>query len=179
MLSLIIFCEIGFWVLLLSGLIARYVFKWKRTSDVLLISVPLVDVVLLIATVMDLYQNSAKATLAHGLAALYIGFTIAFGRMTIRWADRWFAYKFANGPRPQSIPNGWGYVRHEWMIFGRALIGYAIAGTLILFAIYFINDPERTEHLMKWPRILTVSAFLWFVLGPVYSTLFKSRARAA
>lgn len=179
LLWLIIFCEAAFWVLLASGLFARYVFNLRRTSTVLLICVPLVDVVLLIATVLDLHRNTAPANFAHGLAALYIGFTIAFGKKTIRWADQWFAYKFASAPRPKTLPaGGWEYVRNDWKLFGRALIAYAIAGTLILTAIYVINDPERTAHLMKWPKVLIGSAFFWFVLGPLYSTLFKRRVPA-
>jgi hypothetical protein len=106
MLWLIILCEIGFWVLLSCGLFSRYVLNLRRTSTVLLVSVPLIDVVLLIATIVDLQQNSATANFAHGLAAAYIGFTVAFGRMTIQWADNWFAYKFASGPRPKELPSG-------------------------------------------------------------------------
>ena len=45
MLALIVLCEIGFWMLLLSGLLARYVFKQKRISNLLLICVPLADIV--------------------------------------------------------------------------------------------------------------------------------------
>jgi hypothetical protein len=179
LLWLIIFCEVAFWALLASGLLARYALNLRRTSTVLLICVPLVDVLLLIATALDLQRNSAAANFAHGLAALYIGFTIAFGRMTIRWADQWFAYKFASGARPKALPSGgWEYIWNDWKLFGRALIAYAIAGTLIVTAIYVINDPVRTAHLMKWPKVLTGSAFFWFVLGPLYSMLFKRRVRA-
>ena len=180
LLSLIILCEIGFWVLLLGGLFVRYILKLRRTSTVLLVSVPLIDVALLLATVLDLSRNLATATFAHGLAALYIGFTIAFGRLTVRWADKWFAYRFASAPRPRKLPAGGSeYVWNDWKLFGRALLAYSIACALTLAAIHFVNDPERTEHLMKWPRILFGSAFAWFILGPVYSTLFKRRAPAA
>ena len=55
------------------------------TSSVLLLCVPLIDVVLLAATVLDL-QRGASASFAHGLAAAYIGFTVAFGGVTIQWA---------------------------------------------------------------------------------------------
>ena len=57
MLSAIIACEAGFWALLLSGLAARYMLKAKRLSTVLLICVPLVDVVLLAASVVDLRRG--------------------------------------------------------------------------------------------------------------------------
>lgn len=180
LLWLIIFCELAFWVLLLGGLLARYSFNSRRTSDVLLLCVPLVDVILLITTVLDLSKSSTTATFAHGLAAAYIGFTVAFGKMTIRWADGWFAYKFASGPRPKTLPSGGReYIRNDWKLFGRALIAYAIASALIMAAVYFINDPTRTEHLAKWPQFMAISATLWFIFGPIYSLLFKRKAPAA
>jgi hypothetical protein len=179
LLSLIILCELAFWVLLLSALFARYLLNLRRTSSVLLVCVPLVDVVLLIATVLDLSRGSATATFAHGLAALYIGFTAGFGKTTIRWADEWFAYQFASGPRPKALPSrGPEHVRNEWRLFGRALLAYSIAGTLIVTALYLVGDATRTEHLSKWLRVLTVSATLWLLFGPVYSTLFRRSDQA-
>ncbi|HEX2897467.1 MAG TPA: hypothetical protein VHP63_05385, partial [candidate division Zixibacteria bacterium] len=92
LLILIVGCEVGFWVALFSGLALRYLLKMKRAGAYLLASVPLIDLVLLVASVLDL-RNGAVATFAHGLAAAYIGFTVAFGKLTIAWADKWFAHK--------------------------------------------------------------------------------------
>jgi hypothetical protein len=179
LLWLIILCEIGFWVLLAGGLLARYVFRMPRTSAALLISTPVVDAILLVATVLDLTLNSATATFAHGLAALYIGFTLAFGRETIRWADNWFAYGFASGPRPKGIPaGGWELIRYDWKLFGRAVIACSIAGALIAAAIYFVDDAERTEELTRWPQRLFFTVVIWFLVGPLYSLLFKRKAPA-
>lgn len=177
LLSLIIACEIGFWVLLSGGLLARYLFNLPRTSTVLLVGTPVVDVILLIATVVDLTLNSATATFAHGLAAAYIGFTIAFGKETIRWADQWFAYRFASGHRPKGLPSGgWELVRYDWKLFGRAVLACAIAGALIAAAIYVVDDAERTEALTRFPRHLVGTVIIWFLAGPIYSMLFKSKA---
>lgn len=88
--ALIAFCEIGFWVLLRAGLVARYVFKLRRTSNVLLVGTPVLDVVLLVAAVIDL-RGGGEAGLAHGLGATYLGFSVAFGHSLIRWADVRFA----------------------------------------------------------------------------------------
>ncbi|WP_407342151.1 hypothetical protein [Pengzhenrongella phosphoraccumulans] len=79
-------CEVGFWVLLGAGLVARYALRRPRLGAALLVGVPLVDLVLLAATVLDLRAGST-ATFVHGLAAAYIGFSVAFGHSTIRWAD--------------------------------------------------------------------------------------------
>jgi hypothetical protein len=54
LLALIVACEIGFWAFLLAGLAARYLLRWKTVSTILLICVPLVDLVLLAATIADL-----------------------------------------------------------------------------------------------------------------------------
>mgnify|MGYP003380973378 CR=1 FL=1 len=51
-----------------------------------LLCLPLVDVLLLAFTAMDLRRGST-ATFSHGLAAAYVGFTLAFGGMAVKWAD--------------------------------------------------------------------------------------------
>ena len=97
--ALIVACEIGFWVVLGSGLVARYLLGRRRLGAILLALAPVVDLVLLTATVIDL-SRGATADFAHGLAAAYIGFSVAFGHSMIRWADARFAHRFAGGPRP-------------------------------------------------------------------------------
>ncbi len=86
LIAIIVFCEIGFWVVLGAGLVARYLLGRRTLGAVLLAAVPLVDLVLLVATVVDL-SNGATADFTHGLAAAYIGFSVAFGHSIIRWAD--------------------------------------------------------------------------------------------
>jgi len=101
----IVAAEIAFWVLLVGGLAARYLLRRRRLSTALLIGAPLVDLVLLVATVIDLGRGTT-ATSAHGLAAAYIGFSVAFGPSLIRWADERFAHRFAGGPPPWRPPRG-------------------------------------------------------------------------
>lgn len=98
MLGVIIGCEVAFWVLILAGLACRYLLKWKKTGSALLLLTPVVDVVLLAVTVAHLRQG-AEATFAHGLSAVYIGVSIAFGHGMVRWADERFAHRFAGGRR--------------------------------------------------------------------------------
>src|SRR5215813_11115023 len=97
--------EIAFWVVLGAGLAARYLLRWRRVSTVLLIGVPLVDVVIFVATAVDLARG-ATADFSHGLAAAYIGFSVAFGPGLVRWADQRFAHRFAGGPPPWKPPKG-------------------------------------------------------------------------
>ncbi len=58
LLIVIVTCEIAFWVVLFTGLFVRYILNLKKSSTVLLVSVPLIDVVLLAATTIDLSQGA-------------------------------------------------------------------------------------------------------------------------
>jgi len=99
----IVACEVGFWVVLVAGLLTRYGLGWPRTSSALLLCAPLVDLVLLAATVADL-RGGAVASAAHGLAAAYLGFSVAFGHRTIQALDQRVAHRFAGAPAPSSLP---------------------------------------------------------------------------
>ena len=55
---LIVACEISFWVVLLLGLSVRYVMGRRRLGGVLLMSVPLIDLVLLVAAVLHLRSGA-------------------------------------------------------------------------------------------------------------------------
>jgi len=173
LLAIIIGCEAGFWVVLLLGLVSRYVFKLNTMSMVLLVSIPLIDVVLLIATILDL-NRGAVATFAHGLAAAYIGFSIAFGGVTIRWMDGWFAHKFAGAPTPPSAPtHGWKLFRHELIFWLRCVLAVAVMQTLVFAAIYFISDPARTKALEAWFVLPLITVALWFLFGPLWVLVFN------
>lgn len=171
---LIIACEAAFWVLLLSGLIARYVFRSGRIGWVLLVCVPLIDIVLLALTVIDL-RRGASATFAHGLATAYVAFTLAFGGPMIRWADEVFAHKFAGGPRPVQR-YGWSSVLYEVKLWGRCIVAVAVIYALLIGMIAFVNDRARTEALDLWFRIPLGTIFFWFIFGPLWSLVFFKRA---
>lgn len=85
------------------GLLVRFVLKRNELSKLILLCVPLLDLALLIATAVDL--NSGKpAEFAHGLAAVYLGFTIVYGHSIIQWADSYVAFKFYAGKIPETLP---------------------------------------------------------------------------
>ena len=121
--------EIGFWVFIVAGLAVRYALHARRASVVLLAMVPVVDVVVLVATVIDL-AGGAKANFTHGLAAVYLGFSVVFGPSMVRWADARFAHRFAGGPPPPPKRYGREKLRHEWREFGKCVLacGLAAAG---------------------------------------------------
>jgi hypothetical protein len=178
LLAVIAACEIGFWVFLLAGLAARYPLRLPRLGLVLLACVPLVDVVLLAATVLDL-RDGATAGFTHGLAAAYIGFSVGFGPGVIARMDARFAHRYASGPAPVRPPkHGMARARYEWREFGKAVLAWAVACALLVLAIVLVDDPPRTEALEGWIGRLSVVLGIWS-LWPITYTLWPSRPKPA
>lgn len=174
LLPIIIAAEIGFWVLLAAGLTARYLLDRRRSGAILLASVPVVDLVLLVATVIDL-SRGATADFTHGLAAAYIGVSLAFGHSMVRWADQRFAHRFAGGPPPWRPPSGGrARARYEWREFAKAALAWAVSCGLLLAAIAIVGDAERTEALEGWIVRLTLVLGIW-ALWPITHTLWPSK----
>ncbi|MFK8849140.1 hypothetical protein [Streptomyces sp. Ac-502] len=157
--TLIIVCEVGFWVLLAGGLALRYLAKMPRTGAAVLLLEPLLELVLLVVTAIDL-KNGAEADWKHGLAAVYIGFSAALGHRTIKWVDVRFAHRFAGGPPPVSAPK-YGRERavFEWWSAGRWILAALIAIGLLQLAAWYVGDPAQTVSLRDW------QAKMLFVIG--------------
>ena len=170
-------CEAAFWVVLFLGLAARYLSQRKRLSQSLLLSLPVLDVALLGFTALDL-RSGALASFAHGLAAAYVGFTVAFGGIAVAWADQHFAHRFAGGPIPPAAPTrGWPALRYELFLWVRCLVAVAITLVLLAALIAFVNDEIATEALREWFRIPIGCAVFWFIFGPLWTLLFSSWRR--
>jgi hypothetical protein len=110
---LIITYEIGFWVMLALSLFVRFVLKSTTLSKFILLSVPLLDIARLVVTTINLHSGST-AEFAHGLAAIYLGFTIVYGHSVIQRAVAYVSYKFYSGKNPSQNLYGWPYTKHEW-----------------------------------------------------------------
>ncbi|GHG39411.1 MULTISPECIES: hypothetical protein [Amycolatopsis] len=184
--------EIGFWVFIAAGLAVRYLLRARRVSAVLLAMVPLVDVVVLVATVLDL-SGGGRPGFTHGLAAVYLGFSVVFGPSMVRWADERFAHRFAggfrggpggeapgpgrspgchSGPPPPPKRQGRERARYEWREWGKCLLACGLSAVALLAAIFAIGEPDRVAPLWEWfPRLGTVSA-VWLFAGPVWQELF-------
>jgi hypothetical protein len=155
--ALIVACEVGFWVLLALGLAVRYLLKWRRTSVVLLLCEPVLELVLFAATAVDL-RNGAEPGWEHGLAALYIGYTVAYGHYTIRWLDGHAAHRLAGAPRPPRPPRyGMARARHEGALWLRTLLAAAVALALLQAAVWYVGEGDTSSlRSFQWVALRAV-----------------------
>ena len=162
---LIIACEIGFWVFVIAGLVARYLLKKKTLGLVFLFCTPLIDLLLLIFTLFDL-KNGATADMFHGLAAIYIGASISWGRQMIQWADRQFVYRFAGGENRSNA----NYTEKNWQEkkggAGTGTFGVDHRRQPACFMILYINNLEQTKALAQilfgWTIVLIIDFLISF-----------------
>jgi len=172
---LIVGCEVAFWVVLLVSLVVRYLLHGEAASRWLLMSLPVIDVLLLIFTAFDL-RAGRTAALAHGLAAVYVGFTVAFGSVAVRWADERFAYRFASGPAPTRAPTrGWEAVRYELQLWVRCIAAWIVAFALLEALIFYVASDAVTTPLLAWYRYGFGCIVFWFIFGPAWSLVFFRR----
>jgi hypothetical protein len=163
-LYVIVACEIGFWVVLLAGLAVRYRLGLRRAGAVVLACVPLVDLVLLVATVIHL-RTGATAQFADGLAAVYLGVSVAYGHQMMSWADARFAHRFAGGSPPVRPPRtGPAHARRERRGWYRHVLAFTIGCALILGGVALVGDASQAQGLLSWiPRwaLVLVIDFVW------------------
>ncbi|WP_369391871.1 hypothetical protein AB5J72_33010 [Streptomyces sp. CG1] len=174
--GLVIACEVAFWVLLAAGLTFRYGLRMPRTGLALLLCEPLLEVVLFVVTAIDL-KNGAHPDWRHGLAAVYIGFTVGLGHSTIRWADARVAHRFAGGPPPVKPPR-YGRARavHEWKVAARWILAALVALALLQSAVWYVGSTGDTGSLRQWQlRMLWLIGINVIIAGSY--TLFPKRER--
>ena len=166
MILAIVACEIGFWVLLVLGLIARYLLRLPRLGAAFLIAVPLVDLALLVISAIDL-RRGGQASMAHGLAAVYLAVTVVFGHRMIRWADQRFAYRFAGGPPPPRRPRaGREHAARERQDWLRHLLAYVLGIAFLGAFTLLAGGPEKALPLWRvmqpWSMVLVVDFLISF-----------------
>ena len=166
----IVICEILFWVFIASGLAARYIGKKEKLGFVLLAMTPVVDLVLLGLTGFDLYRGST-ATMAHGIAAIYIGVSVAYGKSMIRWADDQFCFYILKTKKKPAKKAGLAFAKHDFLNWLRHLFAFILGSGLLLLLTIWIGDAERTEVFQQILRLwalvvgldllITLSYFIW------------------
>jgi hypothetical protein len=100
--------------MLFLGLFIRYILKYPGTGKAVLLCVPLLDLLLLLVTAIDLHSG-VVTEFAHGLAAVYLGFTVVYGSSVIKWLDQLVAQRFASTKKMEELKlNGRAHTLYEW-----------------------------------------------------------------
>jgi hypothetical protein len=167
--AVIIGCEIMFWVFVVLGLVSRYLLRRKTTGKIFLFCTPLVDLTLLVITIINI-NSGIEITFVHGLAAIYIGVSVAFGRQMIAWADRQFSRRFVPGsqPRGPQPPRLYGkeHAVHERRGWLRHLLAWCIGSAILFGIIFYVNNADRTGILSGiikgWALILFIDFLISF-----------------
>ncbi|WP_144661717.1 hypothetical protein [Paenarthrobacter nicotinovorans] len=172
----IVLCEVAFWVAIVAGLATRYLLRRPRLGGALLILAPVIDAVLLALVAVDLL-GGGTASWHHGLAAIYIGVSIAYGKRMVAWADAYFQQRFAGGPVPERL-TGSGYTVKCWRDVLLTALAVAIAAGTLGAIILLVNDPERTAALSEFFRILGIIFAIDFLWAVSYTIWPKKAPRA-
>ncbi|MFD3721431.1 hypothetical protein [Streptomyces sp. NPDC058674] len=174
--ALIIACEVGFWVLLAAGLALRYLARMPRLGAAVLLCEPLLELVLLAVTTLDL-KNGAEPDWKHGLAALYLGYTVAYGHYTVKWLDGHAAHRLAGGPKPAGAGYGRARAVHEWKLWVRTVVGAAVALGLLQGAVLYVGGAGDVSSLRAW-QLGALRAVGIHALVAVAYTVWPKRAPA-
>jgi hypothetical protein len=148
----IVGCEISFWLFVAGGLLLRYRLHRPRAGLALLAAAPGTDVVLLILLAVSLGTGAIAGT-THGLAAVYLGVSVAFGRDLVAAAD----VRMGGPAAPRRSP--WG----EWF---HVLTAGVISAAILLACVLAVGDPARTEALIGWLPNIGLVVGVW-LLYPV------------
>ncbi|MGW1375335.1 hypothetical protein ACWD6P_13815 [Streptomyces sp. NPDC002446] len=167
-----------FWVLLAGGLAARYAAGRPALGGALLLCVPLIDVVLLAATVLSI-RDGAEPTVWHGLSAAYLGITVVYGHRTVRWADAKFAGRFG-GPAapPRPVLHGRAAVADAWKSWFRFLLAYTLSAALLFGLVAMVGGLDQGAPLLVWLNPLT-KILIYSLIWPVVTTVWPGRAPEA
>jgi hypothetical protein len=171
----IVVCEVAFWVAIIAGLAARYLLRRPRLGGALLILAPVIDAVLLALVSLDLL-GGGTASWQHGLAAIYIGVSIAYGKRMVAWADAHFQHRFAGGPVPERV-TGTRYTIKCWRDVLLTALAVAIAAGTLGAIIFLVNDAARTSALSDFFRILGIIFAIDFLWALSYTIWPKKAAR--
>ncbi|WP_410501252.1 hypothetical protein RIF24_08600 [Exiguobacterium acetylicum] len=168
----IVCCEILFWVFIVAGLIVRYGFRREKLGFRLMAMSPVIDIVLLLLTVFDLSRGST-ATLAHGLAAIYIGVSLAFGKQMIAWADGMYRRVIL---KEQVAKERMSRAQRERNGFYRHILAFLIGGALLGAMILWLGNTEQTESLLRtlqlWGLVLVIDGVI-----SISYTVFPARSK--
>lgn len=166
-LLLIIGIEIAFWIVIVAGLIVRYVFQMPRLGLFFLALTPVLDLILLIAASVDLMRG-AVATTAHAIAAIYIAVSIVFGKQMIRWADERFRYYIMRQGNKPSKLCGYAYSRKYFKDWLKHVLAYVLGTGLLWVVIFLVNNADRTEALSGTIKLWSLIVVIDLIISITY-----------
>ena len=159
--------RIGFWVVLGAGMVVRYLLRLRHTSTVILAGIPMLDLVLVIGTAVDLHRG-AQVGVEQALPAFDFGSSLAFGPATLRWADAGIAHRFSGGLGPQRVPKHGperkAYLLLEWR---RVVVTATIASVVLAVLICYFATAQQQGVLWWWIGCTWVVTGLWYVFRPL------------
>lgn len=170
----IVVAEVLFWILLLAGLLTRYALKAPRIGAALLIATPIVDLVLLALTYIDL-SSGKSSNFIHGLSALYIGYSIALGPTIIRALDMRFARRFGTHENSTNGPDN-HTAESAIATWKRACWASLISVVLLTIGIA-ITSLQGAFWLIYWIIVAIFIVVLWWFIGP-YREKKKKRGKS-
>ena len=170
MLVFIIAGEVLFWVFLLAGVCARYLLHWRTVSTILLVATPLIDIVIIVLTYIDLNRGAAS-DFSHGMAAFYVGFSVVFGPEAIARVDRRFARRHTDLSEAElpAVPT-----RTSLEYWLRCLTASAITIALLVIGIAIAGWAD-SFWLIYWTIVAVFTALAWGVVGPLRDRLRRSK----
>jgi hypothetical protein len=71
--------------------------------------------------------------------------------------------------------HGRSHAIQEWEQWLKGVSAGAIAAVLLFCAIYFVNQPERTQVLNDWFHYIFWFLAIWFFCWPLWYTLFPKK----
>lgn len=161
---IILIGEIAFCFFLLTSIIFRYKFGFKRISILMLIMTIIINILQMLAIFVHLFYG-AKPTFFHGLTAVFIGFSLVYGRRTIQWTDEWAAYKWSSGSKPVKVEKSVD-INYQWNEFYRVCLCIGLVTGLILISFFFV--PFKDAFWLIYWLIVNVSIVIfWLFIGPL------------
>lgn len=163
MIAWIIAAEIAFWIVILIALVCRYRFNKPKLSIFFFALTPVIDLLLILLTAMDL-KAGTPASASHGIAAIYIGVSIAYGKTMITWADEKFQQWFLKIQIEKQRLTGLAKGIHEVKMLGLHVLAYIISTSLLYAMIVFIGQHTDTSSLLQvmkiWGIVLIIDAVI-------------------
>lgn len=157
-LTLIIICEILFWVFAILGVFFRSIVKNNKLGRFFLILIPIDDVLLIIFNIVSLLIGE-PFSYSHSLSGLYLGITIAFGETIIKWLDNKIN-------RVKTIKKkGYDYEMFHFKKWLLAVLIYVMVMGVFYFILTITGKTYNTFEALPGFVIVTV---IWYVTGPLW-----------